>query len=83
MKLQRIVGCQRNVEALLEIGEKRTARKLKKQLVVADWRHRNADLRQIKEILQNWSFPQSDSMIDVFRQQKGGRQMIDWPCERR
>ncbi len=56
MKLERIVSRQRHVESLFEVGQKRRARELQEELVVADGRHADPDVAQIIQVLKHRRF---------------------------
>ena len=75
-KLQRIIRRQRDIKTLFEIADERVAVVGEEQCVIAQRRHRNPDLFQVEDILEQWHLSEGDAVTDAVAAQQRRRQMI-------
>lgn len=75
-KLQRVIGGQGHVKPTLEEAGARVLVVRQEQGVVTEGRHRDADLVQVVEILQQRHLAQQDTMADAVAAQEADGQVI-------
>lgn len=79
-KLQRIVSRQTDIQPALEVRLEWIPFICQKEGVVAEWRHGNADLLEVENVLQEGNFAKKQPVADTVTAQDGRSKMIGITC---